>query len=504
MNTRSSIRALVLTLCTLAYADHSFAAHWDVGISVGFAPPPLPVYVQPPCPAPGYIWTPGYWAYTDDADDYYWVPGTWVYAPAPGLLWTPGYWAENDDDDYEWHDGYWAPHVGFYGGINYGFGYFGVGFEGGYWRDRDFYYNRAVANVVNVNVTNIYSTTVINRFGSERTSYNGRDGIQARPTRPELQAQREPHQGWTAAQQSHIIRASNMPDLRAAFNQGRPAVAATVRPGIYEGRGVVAARAAPLASSNSRGFTDGSSRGFRPTLPGYDARSDRPSGPAGAVHRGPSTPQFAQRNDRPAWAAPGRADADPSRRIAERVRSASPAPVASSNSSRGFTNDYTRGIHPTTPGNGARFDRPSVRPDAENRGLPMAQVRQRNERLDWADPGRADSDSPRSMARRVQSPPPAQLHRNVQAYGQVDHASLPLRSAAPWAAPNRDQRDQRSWHPEATATSRTYSPPPAALRWTEQRLPQVYTTPQPRMAPPPPQTPMHGGGVESRRNGRDR
>src|ERR1700756_3073681 len=53
-------------------------------------PPLLPEYEQPPIPAPGYIWTPGYWAY--GADDYYWVPGTWVQPPAVGLLWTPGYW----------------------------------------------------------------------------------------------------------------------------------------------------------------------------------------------------------------------------------------------------------------------------------------------------------------------------------------------------------------------------------------------------------------------------
>jgi WXXGXW repeat (2 copies) len=46
--------------------------------------------VQPEIPAPGYIWTPGYWAY--GTDGYYWVPGTWVQPPAVGLLWTPGYW----------------------------------------------------------------------------------------------------------------------------------------------------------------------------------------------------------------------------------------------------------------------------------------------------------------------------------------------------------------------------------------------------------------------------
>jgi hypothetical protein len=43
--------------------------------------------------------------------------------------------------------GYWGPHVGFYGGINYGFGYGGVGFFGGEWRGGAFAYNTAVMNV---------------------------------------------------------------------------------------------------------------------------------------------------------------------------------------------------------------------------------------------------------------------------------------------------------------------------------------------------------------------
>src|ERR1700732_5313633 len=109
-------RALLITLLAVAYPAASFAG-FSVGVTVGFAPPPLPVYVQPPCPSPGYIWTPGYWAYADE-DGYYWVPGTWVFAPQPGLLWTPGYWSD-EDEDFVWHAGYWAQHVGFYGGINY-------------------------------------------------------------------------------------------------------------------------------------------------------------------------------------------------------------------------------------------------------------------------------------------------------------------------------------------------------------------------------------------------
>src|SRR5262249_16572953 len=59
-------------------------------VSITIAPPVLPVYEQPPIPGPGYIWTPGYWAWGDDG--YYWVPGTWILPPAVGLLWTLGYW----------------------------------------------------------------------------------------------------------------------------------------------------------------------------------------------------------------------------------------------------------------------------------------------------------------------------------------------------------------------------------------------------------------------------
>jgi WXXGXW repeat (2 copies) len=141
-------RALLITLLAVAYPAASFAGFFGVGVTVGFAPPPLPVYVQPPCPASGYIWTPGYWAYSGDDQDYYRVPGTWVLAPSFGWLWTPGYWGLIDAE-YVWHEGYWGPHVGFYGGINYGFGYFGSGFVGGFWRDHDFYYNRSVTNVSN-------------------------------------------------------------------------------------------------------------------------------------------------------------------------------------------------------------------------------------------------------------------------------------------------------------------------------------------------------------------
>ena len=130
---------LALLVCLIPASSYA-----GVFISVGFAPPVLPVYVQPPCPEPGWMWTPGYWAYGPDG--YYWVPGTWVPAPYVGALWTPGYWGWGTGL-YVWHPGYWGPHVGYYGGVNYGFGYMGIGFVGGMWVGGVFRYNTAVMHV---------------------------------------------------------------------------------------------------------------------------------------------------------------------------------------------------------------------------------------------------------------------------------------------------------------------------------------------------------------------
>src|SRR6202453_1575419 len=149
MRTIRALRTLFLALLVSVVPASSFAG---VFVSITVAPPILPVYVQPICPGDGYLWTPGYWAYGEAG--YFWVPGTWVLAPRPGFLWTPGYWGWGGGF-YAWHGGYWGPHVGFYGGVNYGYGYGGVGFIGGEWRGGGFYYNRAVSNVSVTNVTNV-------------------------------------------------------------------------------------------------------------------------------------------------------------------------------------------------------------------------------------------------------------------------------------------------------------------------------------------------------------
>ncbi len=188
-------------LVAVIFASLTTATFAATFISVTVAPPPLPVYAQPVAPGPGFIWTPGYWAYGPEG--YFWVPGTWVVAPFTGALWTPGYWAWSNGV-YGWRAGYWGPRVGFYGGVNYGFGYTGVGYHGGYWNNGAFYYNRAVNNVNVASVHNTYNTTVINNDVTRRVSYNGgTGGTRAQPTAAERSVAAEQHTPPIAAQQEH-------------------------------------------------------------------------------------------------------------------------------------------------------------------------------------------------------------------------------------------------------------------------------------------------------------
>ena len=209
------------------------SAHAGVFISVTFAPPALPVYVQPPCPEPNLIWTPGYWAYDYDAEQYYWVPGAWVPVPYEGALWTPPYWGW-DDDVYVFHPGYWGWHVGYYGGVNYGFGYMGVGFVGGEWRGHEFEYNTAVVNVNRtiihntfVNETIVHNTTIVNNHVSYE---GGPGGVRHDPTPEERFAFHEEHVSPTHSQLQHVQEARLEPTNFYNTNHGRPQTGALPRP----------------------------------------------------------------------------------------------------------------------------------------------------------------------------------------------------------------------------------------------------------------------------------
>ena len=234
---RSVLPALLLLLLPLMSM-----AQIGINISVNLAPPELPVYEQPAIPDEGYLWTPGYWAWGDDFQGYYWVPGTWVLAPQPGYLWTPGYWGSNGGA-FVWNEGYWGTQMGFYGGVNYGYGYGGSGFQGGYWQGGHLFYNTSVVNVGTTNITNVYTKTVVNNITVNRVSYNGGSGgVQAQPTAVELAAAHAQHLPPTAAQQQHVQGARSNPALRASANHGNPPIAATAKPGVFSGAGVIAAK----------------------------------------------------------------------------------------------------------------------------------------------------------------------------------------------------------------------------------------------------------------------
>jgi hypothetical protein len=219
----------------------SCAASAQVRVAIRIGPPPLVVYEQPICPGDGYIWTPGFWSYDYDAGDYFWVPGTWVLAPEVGFLWTPGYWGWGDDG-FLWYDGYWGPEIGFYGGINYGFGYFGTGYYGGRWDHGHFFYNTTINHIDVTVIHNVYNERV-NESTFTRVSFNGGNGgVNARPSAREEAYAHETHTPRVAAQNEHIQAARSDPQQRFSANHGAPAVAATPRPGALRDSGVVRAR----------------------------------------------------------------------------------------------------------------------------------------------------------------------------------------------------------------------------------------------------------------------
>jgi len=320
MRTLRSLGFLLLAGILLAVPAPS-RAQIAVGISVHVGPPVLPVYVQPVCPAPGYIWTPGYWAYGDD--DYYWVPGTWVRAPEPGFLWTPGYWGFAEGA-YIWHAGYWGPHVGFYGGINYGFGYTGVGFFGGEWRGREFVYNRSVTNINVTVVHNYYNRTVV--VNENHVAFNGGPhGINSRPNHDEMRFEHERHIEARHEQIEHEHAARQDRSFRASVNHGRPAVAASARPGDFH-RDVVAAR------EDRGGHSDPGHRNDRPSNAASanrnDHRNDRPSNASASDHNN-------NRNDRPSNAA-NHENARPNPAPSNNARQAKEVrPVPNNSNSRG-------------------------------------------------------------------------------------------------------------------------------------------------------------------------
>ena len=81
-------------------------------------------------------------------------------------------------------------------------------------------------------------------MNNTHVAFNGPGGVEARATAQEEAYAHESHTAALAAQTEHEHAASQNRQLFASENHGRPAIAATGRPGEFSGRNVIKAREA--------------------------------------------------------------------------------------------------------------------------------------------------------------------------------------------------------------------------------------------------------------------
>jgi hypothetical protein len=408
------------------------------------APPPLPEYDQPPAPGPDYLWTPGYWAWGPEG--YYWVPGAWVEAPYYGALWTPPWWGWYGGH-YRFHHGYWGPHVGYYGGIDYGFGYIGIGYFGGYWNHDHFYYNRAVTHVGG-GIHNYYDRPVEynnHRYGaqpSNRVSYNGgRGGINRAPLPAELAAGRERHQAALPAQRQ--VRTSAAQNRSQFFNQnhGRPASAVETR-GFANPHGI-----APTP------------RGVQPGRPNNNAQPGRPGAQPGRPNNNvqPGRPGNAVPNAAGERGAPNR---EPNGVNGTR-REANPGVNPRMNQP---VNPGERNAHPAQPNQPGRPQQRVQTP--QNRAEPQ-------QRVQTPRPEQQNRPAPQQ---RMQTPRPVPQNRPApQQRAQAPRQAPQQRVQAPRPAPQ-----QRAQAPRPAPQQRAQAARPAPQQRAQAPRPQGRPAPQPR------------------------
>jgi hypothetical protein len=100
MKTKLSILLLLASSSVFAAGRVFFGV--NVGVPIGYAPPPPPAYVAyaPPYPGYGYTWVAGY--YYPVGPRWYWHTGYWARPPYIGARWyAPRYYRGR------YYAGYW-------------------------------------------------------------------------------------------------------------------------------------------------------------------------------------------------------------------------------------------------------------------------------------------------------------------------------------------------------------------------------------------------------------
>jgi len=221
--------------------------------------------------------------------------------------------------------------VGYYGGIDYGFGYIGIGYFGGYWSGNHFYYNRSVTRV-GPSINHVYERPVVYNnmhYGAQpanRVSYNGGHGginVQPRPT--EIAAMRERHEAPMAIQHQARVEASQNHAQSFAANHGRPEEA-FAQHGFANGHGIAPAprgieAARPVQpNGNEHGVNGAHPEPYNNAAPHGESRPEN----ANPASRFGTRPATSQPN-----AEPPRYEHQPSRQPEPRVENrAAPQPRA--------------------------------------------------------------------------------------------------------------------------------------------------------------------------------
>ena len=101
MKSNTVVRTLLLSafLAAGAAAGPAFA---QINVTISFAPP-APQYEVMPAMSPGYVWAPGYWAWTGDR--HVWIRGRPI-VQREGYRWAPDRWEQGNNGYYR-HEGRW-------------------------------------------------------------------------------------------------------------------------------------------------------------------------------------------------------------------------------------------------------------------------------------------------------------------------------------------------------------------------------------------------------------
>jgi len=398
------------------------------------APPPLPEYQQPELTEPGYEWTPGYWSYAPTG--YYWVPGVWVAPPFVGALWTPGYWGFYSGR-YRFRHGFWGSHIGFYGGINYGFGYTGSGYHGGYWQGNNFYYNRQVNRVNTTVVRNVYehNVTIVN---NTRVSYNGPQGVNARPSAADVAVY---HGRVVPAMQVQVQHAQAAAGNRQQFyaaNQGRPAETVMTQRLAADRNPPPAIRPAPEVRQQAQPVNGG-----RPGMVNQPVQNGRPEQvqprdqPRQQPQGGPQRPQELNQPQRPVQPQQERGV----QAQQPNVRS-QPAPQ----------------VRPTPEQRPQQVVRPEAQPQPQRATQPQPQREPRQQQREPQQQQREPQQQQRAPQEQQAHPQPQPQHQHPQQEQQ--HQAQPRPQAPPQQArPEQQPHPQQESHPAPAPAPHPPAPP---------------------------------------------